>query len=128
VRVLVDTHAFLWWLTDPERLSDRSREVLADPDNVILVSAVTGYELAYKASRGFLHLPESPARFEMDRIAVNGFDGLALEVIHAVRAAELPLIHRDPFDRMLIAQAQTEGISIVTIDPAITRYDVETIW
>jgi PIN domain nuclease of toxin-antitoxin system len=128
MRVLLDTHAFLWWLTEPERLSDRSRDVIGDESTAVHVSAVTAYELAYKAERGRLSLPERPGAYVTSRLASNGFDALGLTVLHALRAAELPAIHRDPFDRMLIAQAQSEGIALVTADPAITRYDVETIW
>jgi PIN domain nuclease of toxin-antitoxin system len=128
VKVLLDTHAFLWWLLDTPQLSDPCRRILGDPTSTVLVSAVTGYELAYKAERGRLSLPESPQSYVPSRIRANGFDPLSIDMAHAVRAANLPLIHGDPFDRILIAQAQIEGIPLLTADPAITRYDVETIW
>ncbi len=128
MKVLIDTHAFLWWVLDAARLSDECRLILGDTDNIVLVSAVSGYELAYKAERGGLTLPEPAQSYVTSRLDANRFDPLAVEMSHALRAAVLPPIHRDPFDRMLIAQAQVEGIPLLTADPAITRYDVETIW
>ena len=128
MRALLDTHVFLWWVLDASQLSDECRRILGDSANTVLVSAVSAYELAYKAERGRLVLPESPQSYVLSRLDANGFDPLALELSHALRAASLPPIHRDPFDRMLIGQAQVEGIPLITADPAIALYDVETIW
>jgi PIN domain nuclease of toxin-antitoxin system len=128
VRALLDSHAFIWWVLDAPQLSDRCRTILADVSNDILLSVASAYEIAYKAERGRLTLPESPGSYLRDRLAANAFDSLAVELAHALRAAALPPIHGDPVDRLIVAQAQVESLPILTSDPAIGRYDVETIW
>lgn len=125
---MLDSHAFIWWTLDAPSLSIRCREILADGENDIALSVASLYEIAYKAAQGRLTLPESPDVYLRSRLAANDFDTIAIETPHALRAATLPPIHRDPFDRMIVAQAQLEGIPILTADPAIRRYDVETIW
>jgi PIN domain nuclease of toxin-antitoxin system len=129
VRVLLDTHTFLWWNSSHgSRLSVRAREVLEEEATDGLVSVVSAYEIAMKAARGSLELPTEPSRYVPDRLARHGFEALAIELRHVLRAGALPFIHRDPFDRLLIAQAQLEGVPIITADPAIAQYDVEVIW
>ncbi|MBA3876892.1 MAG: PIN domain nuclease [Anaerolinea sp.] len=128
MRALLDTHTFLWWVLDAPRLTADCRTILDDGANDVLFSAVSGYELAYKVSQGRLVLPEVPDVYVRSRLAVNGFEALSIELDHALRAASLPMIHRDPFDRLLIGQAQAEGLPIITADPAIAQYDVEVIW
>jgi PIN domain nuclease of toxin-antitoxin system len=129
VRVLLDTHAFLAWSSaGGARLTERARDVLADAGTEVLLSAASGFEIATKATRGRLELPDDPRRFIPSRVARYGFHVLPISLEHAVRAGILPDIHRDPFDRILIAQAQVEGLPILTADPLIARYDVETIW
>ena len=128
MRALLDTHVFLWWVLDMPRLSSAGRRILEDGANQLLFSAASAYELTIKARQGRLTLPEPPDSYVPSRLVANGFDALPIELPHALRAGSLPHIHRDPFDRMLIAQAQIEGIPIITADPAIGRYDVETIW
>jgi PIN domain nuclease of toxin-antitoxin system len=125
---LIDTHAFLWWLLDAERLSPESRRVLGDPANEFLLSAASAVELSIKVGQGRLSLPEPVESFVPSRPSSAGFQSLAIELGHALRVARLPPIHRDPFDRILVAQAQVESLPILTADPAIARYDVETIW
>jgi PIN domain nuclease of toxin-antitoxin system len=128
VRALLDAHAFIWWVLDLPGLSATCREIVGDGDNEILVSVASSYEIAYKTEQGLLELPEPPGSYIRDRLVVNGFGSLPIQLDHALRAATLPRIHGDPFDRILIAQAQLEGLPILTADPAIGRYDVETIW
>jgi PIN domain nuclease of toxin-antitoxin system len=128
VRALLDTHTFLWWVLDVPKLSTESRLILADGANELLFSSASAYELALKARSGKLTLPDPPEAYVPDRLVSNGFTRLPIELAHALRAGSLPWIHRDPFDRLLIAQAQIEGLPILTADPAIGRYDVETIW
>ena len=129
MRALLDTHVFLWWALDDDQLSTSVRSVIGDGDNRILVSAVTAYELTLKASLGRVALPETdPAAYVVGRLDPLGFDALSITAVHAARAAMLPLIHRDPWDRILVAQAQSEGLVILTADETIRRYDVETIW
>ena len=129
MRVLLDTHTFLWWNSSQgSRLSVRAREVLEDIATDGLVSVVSAYEIAIKAARGALELPAEPSRYVPERLARHGFEALSVELRHVLRAASLPMLHRDPFDRLLVAQAQLEGIPIITVDPAIAQYEVEVIW
>jgi len=129
LRVLLDTHAFLAWTSaGGARLTPLARDVIADAETDVLLSAVSGFEIAAKAARGRLDLPEDAGRFVPSRVARHGFHVLPISLEHALRGGMLPDIHRDPFDRILIAQAQIEGLPILTADPMIARYDVETIW
>jgi PIN domain nuclease of toxin-antitoxin system len=123
VLLLLDTHAFLWWNADDRALGPRAREAIADPGNVVYVSAATAWEIAVKRRAGKLEAPGEIA----DWIRDDGFSDLAIEVEHAVASAELPEHHRDPFDRLLIAQARLEDLTLVTSDVEIVRYDVETL-
>ena len=128
MRALLDAHAFIWWVLDMPRLSRECRRILSDGDNEVVVSVACAYEIAFKTEQGRLTLPEAPADYVRSRVAANGFTTMAIGLDHAARAGSLPRIHGDPFDRILVAQAQIEGIPILTANPAIGRYDVETIW
>ena len=129
MQVLLDTHAFLWWTSEGGRqLSDRARDLLIDSSTDAMVSVATAWEIAIKTAAGRLEIEGDPERWVPDRIHRYGFSALPVALPHALRAGALPAIHRDPFDRLLVAQAQVEGIPIVTSDPAIARYDVDVIW
>jgi PIN domain nuclease of toxin-antitoxin system len=128
MRALLDAHALLWWGADDQRLSASARTVLADGANELYVSVASIWEIAIKSNKGDLSLPGEVGAFIDDRLRRNRWLPLPIDQRHVIRAAALPRIHRDPFDRMLVAQSQIEEMPIVTIDPAITRYDVETIW
>jgi PIN domain nuclease of toxin-antitoxin system len=128
VRVLLDAHVFLWWSAADDRLSDRARDVIQDGRNECMVSVASMWEIAIKDAKGDLELPEDVEYFIEDRLARNRWTELPIARRHALRAASLPPIHRDPFDRILVAQSQIESIPLITTDVAITRYDVETIW
>jgi PIN domain nuclease of toxin-antitoxin system len=128
MRAIVDTHAFLWLLADDPRLSAQARVALEADANTIFVSAASAYEIAIKSRLGRLELPEPAESYVIDRLALGAFQPLAITIAHAARAGALPPIHGDPWDRLLVAQAQVEGIPIVTADRAISEYDVETIW
>ncbi|NSW81661.1 MAG: type II toxin-antitoxin system VapC family toxin [Syntrophothermus sp.] len=128
MRALLDTHAFLWWITDDPKLSRRAREIIEEGKNVVFFSAASGWEMAIKAGLGKLIIPGDVRAFVMEQLAVNGVSPLPVDLIHALHVFTLPLIHRDPFDRLLIAQAQIENLPILTADPQISRYDVEVIW
>ena len=127
MRALLDTHAFLWWLGDSERLSVPARSVMADEANAILVSAASAWEIATKVRLGKLAVREAVALDLAGAVASQGFEELAISLADAERAGRLPGPHRDPFDRMLIAQAQVEGLVLVTSDHKIQRYAVETL-
>ena len=128
MRVLIDTHAFIWWNTEDERLSDRARRVMEDEASEIFVSVGSIWEVATKVAKGRLEIPGDLETYVDERLAANRWVPLSIDRRHVIRAASLPVIHRDPLDRILIAQAQLDDMPIVTTDAAITRYDVETIW
>jgi PIN domain nuclease of toxin-antitoxin system len=123
VRILLDTHVLLWWLADDPELTEPGREVIAAPENLIAFSAASIWEIRIKQAVGKLDLPADFA----DVLARQPFEPLAVTVAHAHALQGLPLHHRDPFDRLLIAQARIEGMTILTRDSAITRYDVSTL-
>jgi PIN domain nuclease of toxin-antitoxin system len=129
VRALLDTHSFLWWVSARgSNLSPKAADVIGDAENEILFSAASAWEIAIKASAGRLRLPSRPERYVPARVRRHGFRVLPVDLEHALRVARLPRIHGDPFDRLLVAQAMSEGIPLVSSDPAIGRYDVEVIW
>jgi PIN domain nuclease of toxin-antitoxin system len=119
VNLLLDTHALLWWLADVE-LTTPARAAIADPENLVVVSAASVWEASIKRALGKLDAPGGLA----DVVVTSGFEPLAITHAHADAAGELPPHHRDPFDRMLVAQARTEGLTIVTRDRAFDDYDV----
>lgn len=121
MKVLLDTNAFLFWRNDS--LTDRAREIIADPDNEVFVSAASVWEISIKAGIGRLRMPGNVA----EMVAEDGFLPLAISFEHAQRAGGLPLHHRDPFDRLLVAQALCEGLVVVTRDPAFSAYDAPLI-
>ena len=128
MRVLLDTHAFLWAATDDPRLSTFARDLISDRAYDALLSAASAFEIAVKAACGRLDLPDDAATYLKTRIAAFGLVTLSITVEHAVEAGSLPAIHGDPWDRLLVAQARVEAIPILTADTMIRRYDVETIW
>ena len=125
MKLLLDSHAFLWWLTDAPELSPSARAALADPANVVLVSAVTTWEIEIKRALGRL---EAGSAELVAEIEANRFAQLPVWARHAEAAARLPRHHDDPFDRMLIAQAQVEGLVCVTRDPAFQAYGIPCLW
>ena len=123
MQLLLDTHTFLWWLSDWDRIAEPARDAIADPKNEVFVSAVSGWEIGIKKATGRLVAPDKLAAM----VDEKQFEHLPLTFAHAQRAAALPPHHRDPFDRMLIAQAQAEGMTLVTRDSRIPLYDVRTM-
>lgn len=128
MRYLLDTHTFLWWILDDPRLSSQVRAIIQEPEHEILFSAASAWEIAIKAQLGRIDLQEDPTEFIPQQITANGFSIVPIELPHAVQIFRLPLLHRDPFDRILIAQAQVEHLPLLTADPAIARYPVSVIW
>lgn len=124
--VLLDTQAFLWWVSDDGRLSRRARTTIA-ADRCYLSSA-SCWEMAIKASLGKLEIPRPIARFLQEQIEVNGFSLLPISLEHASGVAELPFHHRDPFDRLIAAQALDGELAVVSSDPIFKRYGVKRIW
>jgi len=128
MRVLLDTHAFLWWNEDNPQLSGKARRILSDPANSLVLSVASAWEIAIKAQAGKLRIPEEAATYVPTRVAHYGMEILPIHLAHALALQSLPLLHRDPFDRMLIVQSQIEKLSILTADPAIRAYSVDAIW
>ncbi len=106
MRALLDTHAFLWWTTDDPRLSSRARRIIADGRNRLFFSAAGGWEIAIKAQLGRLRLPSDPERFIPEEMQRNAIESLPIQMRHALHVHTLPRHHRDPFDRLLVAQSQ----------------------
>ena len=127
MNVLVDTHVWIWSLASPDRLSPESRGLLSSSRNVVYLSAASAWELALKAALGKIELPEPVETYVPTRMARQGITALPITHAHALRVATLPPHHRDPFDRLLIAQALVERLPILTADVAFDRYDVEVI-
>lgn len=128
MRALLDSHAFLWATIDDPRLSTAARELIWSSESELVLSAASVYELAMKAANGDLTLPDDGPAWIRTRMQAFGVRPLPVTAEHAVAAAALPPIHRDLWDRLLVAQAMCEQIPLVTIDARIRRYDVEIIW
>jgi PIN domain nuclease of toxin-antitoxin system len=127
VTYLLDTHVWLWLLASPERIREALLTELEDGKTRLVLSAASSWEIAIKWSVGRLPLPEAPDIYVPSRMQRSGVSGLAVEHSHALHVSTLPRHHRDPFDRLLIAQAQLEALPIVTADPAFDPYDVRVV-
>jgi PIN domain nuclease of toxin-antitoxin system len=123
VQLLLDTHALIWWLTNNPTLTTQAKNVIADPDNLVFVSAASAWEIAIKKSLGKLQAPDDLAA----QIQAKNFIPLAISIEHAVMVEQLPLHHQDPFDRILIAQGMYEQLVIITRDRQFDFYQVNTI-
>jgi PIN domain nuclease of toxin-antitoxin system len=128
MKLLLDTHAFLWWITDNEELSPRAREVIADSRNELFLSAASGCEISIKTGLGRIQLPKTPDNFLLHQLSENAITPLSISIQHALHVLSLPDIHRDPFDRIIVAQAILEKMTILTRDAFIRRYDVPALW
>lgn len=122
-RILLDTHALLWWLADEPALGAQARALIAEPRNDVLVSAASIWEIGIKRQKGLIDAPIDLETLVED----EGFGKLPISLFHAQQAAALPAIHRDPFDRMLVAQSQAEGLELLTADETIPAYAVRVI-
>lgn len=128
MRLLLDTHALLWWFTDDQRLSPNAREAMADEGNIILVSAASAWEVATKHRLGKLaEAAEAVSRFD-ELVAADGFQHLPITHFHCIRAGQYAVDHRDPFDRMLTAQSEPEGVTLVSIDPVFKLFNTSLLW
>ena len=128
MKLLLDTQAFLWWIVDEAALSTRARQLIQDGASVLYLSAASAWEISIKASLGKLKLSDEPGKVITEQMAANGIHPLPIQVSHALHVYGLPPHHRDPFDRMLVAQSQLESLPIMTPDEQIARYGVPTIW
>ncbi len=128
MRVLIDTHVFLWWVEGDRALPAKARSALANPDNECLISLVSVWELAIKSSLGKLKLAMPVKRYVVEHTAANGFRMLDIRIAHLGRVETLATHHGDPFDRLLIAQALEEELPVVTADAVFRAYGVKRVW
>lgn len=128
MKYLLDTHTFLWWNLDDPQLSPIAKEIIANGENEIFLSAASAWEITIKTARGRLILPEDPARYVSSRMSLHNFQALPVQTYHATQVYKLPMYHTDPFDRLLIAQSQVESMPLLTADSEMQKYEVETIW
>jgi PIN domain nuclease of toxin-antitoxin system len=128
MRVLIDTHTFLWWNLDAPKLSHTARKIIGDGQNEIFFSAVSAWEISIKYGKGRLTLPDPPDVYVPNRLAHYQFLPLPIQLSHTLQVHQLPDIHHDFFDRMLIIQSQIEQLPLLTFDQDIARYNVSIIW
>ena len=126
--MLLDTHALLWWLAEPDRLSEAAHAAIADPTTRVFVSSASGWEIATKVRLGKL-----PAAVELlsdlpDLLASQGFELLPIQLRHGLRAGSYPMAHRDPFDRLLAAQAELAHLTLVSLDTALQPFPCQVLW
>ena len=125
MNLLLDTHVFLWWIDDAPELGPAARDAIADPQALVLISAASAWEIAVKAALGRIRIHPGDV---LGGIHESGFTELPVRAEHGLAAGALPLHHRDPFDRMLVAQAHVERLTLVTRDRRIEPYDVKVLW
>jgi PIN domain nuclease of toxin-antitoxin system len=127
MRILLDTHIFLWFISGDHQLSTDIRDAVRDPDNEVYLSAISVWEAIVKYQLGKLPLPEHPATYLPKQRDLHQIASLALDEISVVQLAKLPPLHRDPFDRMLICQALQNGLTLATVDSAVRAYAVSVM-
>ena len=128
MRLLLDTHAFLWWVADDARLSKRARGAIRARQEACLLSIASCWEMAVKISLGKLALTSPLDRFVPEQLAVNGFGLLPIAFEHVAHVASMPFHHRDPFDRLLVSQALADDLGLVSADPIFRKYGVTRVW
>jgi PIN domain nuclease of toxin-antitoxin system len=128
MKLLLDTHVFLWWNEANPKLSRRARKLLADPANSLFLSVASAWEMTLKVRSGKLGLPAVPSVYVPARLNHYGIETLSVNLEHVLASSALPPYHRDPFDRLLVGQGQVERLAIVTHDAQVRKYAVETIW
>jgi PIN domain nuclease of toxin-antitoxin system len=127
MNVLLDSHALIWWFNDPSKLSPKASAILRNPANTVLISAAVAWELAIKVNLGKLSALFLISEL-VQRMNQEGFTELPISIAQAVRAGLLPRHHRDPFDRLLVAQAQDLNVPVLSADKLLDRYDVNRVW
>jgi PIN domain nuclease of toxin-antitoxin system len=128
MRVLLDTHAFLWWVLDDRRLSARARDIMGDAANELLFSAASAWELVIKFKLGRLKEIRDFPQFLVGQLERNAISLLPVHLTHVLGMVDLPAHHKDPFDRLLLAQARVEDVPLLTNDRAMARYGVTRLW
>lgn len=128
MKLLLDTHAFLFWIRDDASLGGKARKAIANERNQCFVSVASCWEMAIKKSLGRLEIPEPLEGFVAEQLAANRFSMLPIELRHVSRVSRLAFHHRDPFDRLLAAQATEEGMVIASADSIFRKYGIERVW
>ena len=128
MRLLLDTHTFLWWISDDPQLSATAREIISEGGNELFFSAASGWEIAIKAQIGKLKLPSNLEQFIGEQLLQNAINTLPVQLSHTLHVYTLPPLHRDPFDRLLISQSQLEQLPILTADVQFQQYPVQVMW
>ena len=128
MKVLLDTHAFLWLISGDDRLSETAQQTFLDPGNIMFLSAASLWELCIKMSLGKLSLKSGWLKTIQDEMEVNAIQWLSIEMPHCVELTNLPFHHRDPFDRMLVAQAMVEDMQLLSRDNRLSSYEIKRIW
>lgn len=128
MKILLDTCAFLWLVTDDPKLSGLAKEIFLDSRNELLLSAVTGFEITIKYSLRKLHLTEPPKEFISNRMKANALTELPITINHTLALQDLPWHHKDPFDRLLVAQAMVAQIPLLSSDGQLSVYCIERLW
>jgi PIN domain nuclease of toxin-antitoxin system len=128
VKYLLDTHAFLWFVSEDNRLSSKAQSIIINSQNEVYFSAVSAWEISIKIRLGRLTIEEDLEPFIIKQLAENNFSTLSITIFHSIYTSKLPNIHKDPFDRMIVAQAQVEDLSIISKDKNIKKYSVPVVW
>ncbi len=128
MELLLDSHVFLWWVEDDKKLSKQAKNLISDKDNACYISGATAWELAIKASQGKLKLETSVSSYILRHIQISAFTWLDIKLSHIDYAERLPYFHKDPFDRLLVAQAQAEKLAIISADTMLDAYEIERLW
>jgi len=128
VRVLIDTHVFLWAISEPRKLSARARKIITNPNNELILSSLSVWEIILKQQQGKLKLPVSAGYLEAHMLHLGIESVLAVQPAHVYGLFELPYFHRDPYDRLLISQCRTEGLTFLSADLDMQKYPVKVIW
>ncbi len=128
MKYLLDTHIFLWWITDNIKLQRSTRDLISDKDNKLFLSSASLWEIMIKSKLNKIDMPENPKIYLKKQVEINSINILNITMEHSLETFDLPEIHKDPFDRMLIAQARVEKLTIVTSDSFIKQYDVNTFY
>ncbi|OFX13902.1 MAG: twitching motility protein PilT [Alphaproteobacteria bacterium RIFOXYD12_FULL_60_8] len=128
MKLLLDTHTFLWWVSDAPELSEAARTAITNPNNTCYVSVASGWEMSIKSSLGKLKLKKPIERFLTEQMQKNSFLLLNIELHHVTKVESLPFLHRDPFDRLLVSQAKAERMTLITADQALSAYGIRCLW
>ena len=128
MKLLLDTHAFIWWANEPEKLSERASAACQDSSNTLILSVVSAWEMQIKMQMGKLKISRPIEELIKTQQQTNGLQVLPVELAHVLNLNNLPSHHKDPFDRLLIAQANIEGATLVSVDPAFASYSVQVLW